>query len=58
VRFLEFNTKDRQGRLIDVSRRHPVSRQLQQPRDAKIIADYSTPEFVLNGWKPVVQSSE
>jgi pectinesterase len=54
VRFFEFNTKDMQGRVIDASQRHPVSRQLQQPRDAKTIADYSTPEFVLNGWKPVV----
>jgi len=58
VRFLEFNTRDMQGHLVDVSRRHPVSRQLQQPRDAKTIADYSTPEFVLNGWKPAVRSSE
>jgi len=58
VRFFEFNTQDTQGRLVDVSHRHPVSKQLQQPRDAKIIADYSTPEFVLNGWKPVVRSSE
>jgi hypothetical protein len=58
VRFLEFNTKDLQGRPIDVSQRHPVSRQLQQRRDAKTIADYSTPEFVLNDWKPVVHSAE
>lgn len=54
VRFFEFNTQDLQGRRIDVSQRHPVSRQLQQPRDTKIIADYSTPAFVLNGWTPVV----
>ena len=58
VRFLEFNTKDMQGRPIDVSQRHPVSRQLQQPRDAKTIANYSTPEFVLSGWRPVVNSPE
>jgi hypothetical protein len=54
VRFWEFNTKDVQGRPIDVSQRHPVSKQLQQPKDAKAIADYSTPEFVLGGWKPIV----
>lgn len=56
VRFLEYNTKDRQGRRVDVSRRHPVSKQLEQPRDAQTIANYSTPEFVLKGWKPVVDN--
>jgi pectinesterase len=54
VRFMEFNTMDLQGRPIDVSQRHPVSRQLTRQRDAKVIADYSTPEFVLAGWKPIV----
>jgi pectinesterase len=54
VRFWEFNTMDLQGRAVDVSRRHPVSKQLTRPHDAKTIADYSTPEFVLNGWRPVV----
>jgi len=54
VRFWEFNTRDMQGRPVDVSRRHSVSRQLSQHRDAKIIADYSSPEFVLGGWKPTV----
>jgi pectinesterase len=54
VRFWEFNTMDLDARPIDVSHRHPVSRQLQQPRDAKTIADYSTPAFVLNGWTPLV----
>jgi pectinesterase len=54
VRFMEFNTMDMQGRPVDVSKRHPVSKQLTRPRDAKTIADYSTPEFVLNGWKPIV----
>jgi pectinesterase len=54
VRFLEFNTTDMQGRPVDVSRRHPVSRQLTRGNDAKTIADYSTPEFVLGGWRPVV----
>lgn len=54
VRFWEFNTTDLQGRPVDVSRRHPVSKQLTQPRDAKVIADYSNPEFALGGWRPVV----
>lgn len=53
VRFWEFNTTDLEGRPIDLSGRHPVSRQLRRPQDDKTIADYSSPEFVL-GWKPIV----
>jgi pectinesterase len=54
VRFWEFNTLDIEGRPIDVSRRHPLSKQLKRSQDAKSIVDYGTPEFVLNGWTPVV----
>jgi len=43
------------GRPIDMSRRHPVSRQLTMAKDAETIANYSKPEFVLGGWKPVVE---
>ena len=55
VRFWEFNTTDLQGKPVDVSRRHPVSRQLTIEKDAVLIADYKRPEFVLGGWKPVVE---
>jgi pectinesterase len=55
IRLWEYNTTDLQGRRIDVSQRHPVSRQLSLPRDAQTIADYSKPEFVLDGWKPVIE---
>lgn len=54
VRFWEFNSRDLQGRPVDVSKRHPVSRQLTMDKDAATIADYRRPEFVLGGWKPVV----
>lgn len=54
IRFLEFNTTDLRGRPVDVSQRHPVSKQLREPQDAKLIADYRTPQFVLGGWKPVI----
>jgi pectinesterase len=54
IRFWEFNSTDGEGRPIDVSKRHPVSKQLMQPRDAQIIANYSDPAFVLGGWTPVV----
>lgn len=54
VKFYEFNSTDLRGRPVDVSKRHPVSKQLTLPKDAELIADYSRPEFVLGGWKPVV----
>jgi pectinesterase len=55
VHFWEYNTRDMENHPIDTSKRHPVVRQLTLPRDAQIIADYSKPEFVLDGWKPVVE---
>jgi pectinesterase len=53
VRFMEHNTMDINGRPIDLSQRHRIAKILTQPNDAKTIADYSNPVFVL-GWKPVV----
>ncbi len=55
VRFMEHNTMDLEGRPVDTTQRTPVSRQLSLPGDAQLIADYSNPEFVLGGWKPVVR---
>lgn len=52
VRFWEYASKNADGTPIDVSKRVPWSRQLDKVKDAKIIADYSRPEFVLAGWKP------
>lgn len=52
VRFWEYQSKNADGSPVDVSRRVPWSRQLDKEKDAKLIADYSRPEFVLNGWKP------
>lgn len=54
IRLMEFNTRDLEGRNVDVSKRHPLSKQLALPRDAQTIADYRRPEFVLGGWTPVV----
>jgi pectin methylesterase-like acyl-CoA thioesterase len=54
VHFWEFNSMDIDGRPLDMSQRHPVAKQLRLPKDSKTIADYSNPEFVLGGWKPVV----
>jgi pectin methylesterase-like acyl-CoA thioesterase len=52
IRFWEFNSHDAGGMPVDVSRRMPGSRQLRQPQDAELIANYSDPAFVLGGWNP------
>ena len=50
---LEFQTRDADsGQLVDVSKRHKFSRQLDAKRDAELIARYSDPAFVLAGWTP------
>jgi pectinesterase len=48
----EFNSRDFDGRPVDVSQRNPASRQLSAVRDAKTVAQYSDPAFVLGGWAP------
>lgn len=55
VRFWEFETTDLNGRPIDLSRRHSIVKVLKADRDARAIADYQRPEFVLGGWKPVIE---
>lgn len=54
IHFWEFHSTDAHGQPIDVSQRHPVSKQLSKPRDAQTIANYSDPAFVLGGWTPAV----
>jgi pectinesterase len=55
LRLWEFNTRDLQGRPIDLSQRHPAMRALTLPNDTRTISDYRRPEFVLGGWTPVVR---
>lgn len=52
VHFWEYNSRKADGSLVDVSKRAPLSRQLDKSKDAKLIADYSNPAFVLDGWQP------
>jgi len=52
VHFWEYQSKNSDGTPVDVSRRVQWSRQLDKVKDAKLISDYSRPEFVLAGWKP------
>ena len=56
VSMLEYDTRDMDtGEPVDVSGRHPYSRQLKLPRDARLIASYRDPAFVLGGWTPKLE---
>jgi pectinesterase len=52
IHFWEYNSRNADGSPVDVHERVSWSRQLDKVKDAKLIADYSRPEFVLAGWKP------
>jgi pectinesterase len=52
VHFWEYNSRNADGSPVDASKRSPLSRQLDKNKDAKVIADYSDPAFVLGGWTP------
>jgi pectinesterase len=53
VHYWEYNSTNLSDRKpVDVGRRHPDSRQLTLEKDAKIIADYRNPAYVLGGWTP------
>jgi hypothetical protein len=52
MRLWEYGSTDMEGKPLDVSKRHPASRQLTTEKDAEAIANYSKPTFVLGGWDP------
>ncbi len=53
IHYWEYNsTNISDGKPVDISRRHPASRQLNKDKDAEIIANYSNPAYVLGGWTP------
>jgi pectinesterase len=55
IKFWEFNSTNLDdGKPVDVSHRHPQSRQLTLPQDAELIARYRDPTFILGGWKPEI----
>lgn len=55
IRYWEYNSKSiPDGKPVDVSKRHPASRQLTTEKDTEIIKNYSDPAFVLGGWVPVM----
>jgi pectinesterase len=53
VHYWEFNSTNlSDGKPVDVSQRHPASKQLTLENDAALIEQYSKPAFVLGGWNP------
>ena len=50
-RFWEFNSRTLFGAPVDVSQRHPLSRQLDAVKDAEHLRNYRDPAWVL-GWDP------
>jgi carbohydrate esterase family 8 protein len=53
AKMYEYNTCDMvTGNPVDVSKRHPYSRQLIKDRDTELINNYRNPAFVLKGWLP------
>jgi pectin methylesterase-like acyl-CoA thioesterase len=54
IHYWEYNSKNPDGSAVDTTKRHPASKQLNVKKDAKIIADYRTPSYILNGWTPVL----
>jgi hypothetical protein len=48
-RFWEYRSTNPDGTPVDVSRRHPLSKQLDGTADAELIRNYSSPEWVLGG---------
>lgn len=56
IHYWEYNSVGlSDGRPVDVSRRHPISRQLTMEKDAETIVNYSNPTYVLEGWTPAMK---
>lgn len=53
AKMYEYQTRDMEsGELVDVSKRHKYSRQLDAKKDSDLIANYRNPAYVLKGWEP------
>jgi pectinesterase len=53
VHYWEYNSTNlSDGKPVDVSKRHPASRQLTLEKDAEIIKNCQNPAYVLGGWNP------
>ncbi|MDD4990818.1 MAG: pectinesterase family protein [Paludibacter sp.] len=57
IHYWEYNSMNlNDGKPIDTSMRSPVSRRLDQAKDAETIKNYCNPEYILGGWTPKIDS--
>lgn len=55
IHYWEYNSlKIGDGKPVDISHRHPASRQLTMEKDSVIISEYMNPSYVLGGWAPAM----
>ena len=55
IHYWEYNSRNlKDGTPVDVTGRHPASRQLTMKKDADIISKYKNPAYVLGGWMPEI----
>lgn len=55
IHYWEYNSINiSDGKPADVSRRHPLSKQLTLEKDTETIAKYKDPTYVLGGWTPTL----
>lgn len=55
IHYWEYNSTNlSDGKPVDISHRHPVSRQLTIDKDSVLIKKYSDPTFILKGWSPKI----
>ncbi|MGQ7944607.1 pectinesterase family protein [Flavobacterium sp. WC2509] len=53
IKYWEYNTTSLEtGKAVDISQRHPASKQLTMEKDAELINNYRKPSYVLDGWNP------
>lgn len=57
IRYWEYNSTTLDGKPVDISKRHPASRQLDLEKDAKLIENYRNPAYILDGWMPDIPQS-
>jgi len=55
IHYWEYNSTNLDdGKLVDVSDRDSISRQLTLEKDAELIKNYKNPSYVLAGWSPTM----
>lgn len=53
IHYWEYNSCNlSNGKAVDISQRHPISRQLNLKKDKLLIEKYTIPSYILNGWNP------